>query len=57
MEDVQERNCMLLLGWCDHPHLGLQLPVSAPQLGDLSLAQASPMKGTHREKRGYGARE
>lgn len=57
MEDVQERNCMLLLGWCDHPHLGLQLPVSAPQLGDPSLAQASPMKGTHREKRGYGARE
>lgn len=25
---------MLLLGWCDHPHLGLQLPFSALQLGD-----------------------
>lgn len=57
MEDVQERNHTLLLGWCNHPSRGLQLPFSALQLGDPSLAQAWPRKGTHREKRGYGARE
>lgn len=57
MEDVQERNHTLLLGWCNHADLGMQLLFSAPQLGDPSLAQAWPMKGTHREKRGYGARE
>lgn len=53
MEDVQERNPTLLLGGCNHPSRGLQLPLPAPQLGDPSLAQAWPMKGTHREKRGY----
>lgn len=51
MEDVQERNHMLLLGWCNHPDPGLQLPFSASQLGDPSLAQAWSMKGTYREKR------
>lgn len=57
VEDVQERNHTLLLGWCNQADLGLQLPFPASQLGDPSLAQAWSMKGTYREKRGYGDRE
>lgn len=58
LEDVQERRCMLLPGWCHHPCFGAMASPPNPTVGRSTTgAQAWPMKGARREEREYGAGE
>lgn len=49
---------MLLLGWCHHPcSRATVFPPSPTARRCTAGAHACPMKGAHREKRGYGTGE